>query len=167
MGGNKTTRHSSCEAMTAVRWLNCEASASLTSSGCLAGCPEEKLLTAACVHCQPGCVARPCYQGPLFWMATRALKHKIKNPVAVYFPLGKTNKPTDKQKTRLIELSICASNIKRGLSSALSLPQCELCCLAVMCHSRGAPRAWRGCWGRQEVLAAALLTAQTRRQLQP
>lgn len=45
-------------------------------------------------------------------MATRALKHKIKNPVAVYFPLGKTNKPTDKQKKpRLIELSICASNM--------------------------------------------------------
>lgn len=53
------------------------------------------LLTPALVRCRLGCVARPCYQGPLFWMATRALMHKIKNPVAAYFPLGGKSHPVD------------------------------------------------------------------------
>lgn len=74
-------------------------------------CPEE-LLTAALARCRFGCVASPCYQGPLFWVATRALMHKIKNTVAAYFPSGE-----EKTSSKSIALTSCVNDITCGSSS--------------------------------------------------
>lgn len=101
------------------------------------------LLTPAFVHCHLGCEARPCHQGLLFWMATRALMHKIKNLVAAYFPSRKNQNETTNTNSRSIELTRCVNNIKCCLSFVSSLSQCPFmpfpCTFNFTCHS------WKSC----------------------